>query len=129
MSRPPPKPPGYLIHDPDESELGHWLSEEPGAEWCKSVPPHTADQLHASSAMTSTNPPDWNPDPLVMLANMINTKRVLDAQPKPNWMLVAPDGRVWKDPEPAQILRALVQAVDLDALIPALQPKDSHEPE
>lgn len=28
----------YRISDPNEPDLGHWLSEEPGASWCKSEP-------------------------------------------------------------------------------------------
>ena len=29
---------GYRVSDPHEPDLGHWLSEEPGAAWCVSEP-------------------------------------------------------------------------------------------
>lgn len=32
----------YRISDPNEPDLGHWLSEEPGAAWCKSEPLRSA---------------------------------------------------------------------------------------
>jgi len=58
-----------------------------------------ADQSTTAST-TNTRPPS--------LAEIQEAKRLLEAQPKPKWALVAPDGRVWMHEDPAELLPILM---------------------
>lgn len=46
---------GYRISDPSEPDLGHWLSEEPGAAWCVSEPLALAKSAWQARASLAAN--------------------------------------------------------------------------
>src|SRR6218665_1912795 len=65
--------------------------------------------LNRDDVSTSTHPPDRSPDPRAMLENAANALRFAKAAvQKENWVLIAPDGRVWASSDAAQIMRAMV---------------------
>ena len=52
---------GYRISDPGEPDLGHWLSEEPGAAWCVSEPLTLATHTQPAHATKAGNQQEARP--------------------------------------------------------------------
>ena len=52
---------GYRISDPGEPDLGHWLSEEPGAAWCVSEPLALATHTQPAHATKAGNQQEARP--------------------------------------------------------------------
>ncbi len=46
----------------------------------------------------------------------------IEAMPRAQWVLIAPDGRVWASEDPAPIARQLLLNVPFDKLIPTTPP-------
>ena len=51
------------------------------------------------------------------VAEVLAAARATGDMPKAKWVLIAPDGRVWADEQPAVIARTLLAHVPLGALL------------
>lgn len=62
-----------------------------------------------TGASSNTAPPGPPPN----LADILAMVKKLEAQPKPKWLLVAPDGRTWAEANPAKLAGVIVAHCDL----------------
>lgn len=69
-------------------------------------------QLPAYTSTANTAPPGPQPT----LADILAMVKKLEAQPKPKWMLVAPDGRTWAESNPALLAGVIVAHSDLSRI-------------
>ena len=141
------EPVAYRISDPNEPDLGHWLAEDPGAEWHLSEPLVPALRLQQAVAQwqerqqkTETEWTDWYAvsKPLHLLLNPDSRSLVqggIEYQWRPLYPALSAEGGLWAvnvqgpdDVYPCESrLAALEMANTLNASFIAQQEKDHHE--